>query len=112
MIKPSILALAALVVCACGTRNGDEHFDAGPIDTLGSGARIREVRDPSLPNHPVGSNVTITGAAVAAVDRYDETQDGTSTGTVHLQDPGSHAPWSGVSLFKPTFNPGNLKVAD
>jgi hypothetical protein len=112
MTKLCTLTLAALALSACGTRSGDAHHDAGPIDTLGTGARIREVRDPSLPNHPVGSGVTITGAAVVAVDSYDETKDGNSIGTVHLQDPGSHEAWSGVSLFKPTFNPANLKLAE
>ena len=109
-----IAALATLAtVSACGSRDGDAHFDGGTPSPLGDGLRIKQVTDPSLPDHPAStSNVDITGAAVLWIDTYDETHDGKSRGTVYLEDAdGTSAPWSGISLYKPTFNPANLKVA-
>src|SRR5262249_50571782 len=38
-------------------------------------------------------------------------QDGKSVGTIYVQDIGSTEPFSGTSLFSPSFVPGNLRVS-
>ncbi len=107
-----LTACASAALPACGSQAGDPHADPGTPSSLGTGLRIREVTDPTLPNHPAStSNVRITGASVLWVDTFDETRDGKSRGTIYLQDAGSTDPYSGVSLFRPTFNPSNLKIA-
>ncbi|AKV02911.1 hypothetical protein AKJ09_09574 [Labilithrix luteola] len=102
--------LTALV--ACGSRDGDPHSNQGVIpNPAGKDMRIRDVTNPTLDNHPKSlDSVTVSGAAVVAVDTFDETGDGKSTGTIYVQDLGSQEPYSGISLFAPTFVPGNLRV--
>src|SRR5262245_33613651 len=100
--------LALLALGACSTPAGDDHLDAGPPTAFGAGERIRDVADPTLPNHPADkTNVLVTGATVLWVDTYDETANGKSRGTVYVQDVGSQAPYSALSLFSPTFVPGD-----
>ena len=43
--------------------------------------------------------------------RSTRRQNGKSTGTIYVQDLGSKDPYSGITLFAPTFNPGNLAVS-
>ena len=94
-------------------------MNPGPPTPLGNGLRIKQIADPSLPNHPNGKVkppaplpvVTVTGAAVLGVDTFDETNNGKSRGTVYVQDVGSQDPWSGMSLYSPTFIPGDLRLA-
>jgi hypothetical protein len=70
--------------------------------------------DPAKPDHAKyldpAFNTSISGATVLALDSFDETGNGKSTGTIYLQDLGSKEPFSGTSLFSPSFVPGNLKV--
>jgi hypothetical protein len=74
--------------------------------------RIKDVSDPTLPQHAsyVDNSVAVSGATVLAVDTYDETSNGKSVGTIYVQDLGSTDPYSGTSLYSPTFIPGNLRV--
>jgi hypothetical protein len=57
------------------------------------------------------TNVTVTGAAVVTIDTFDETHNGKSRGAVYVVDVGSTAPFSGISLFSPSFVPQDLRVA-
>src|SRR5689334_11637188 len=103
------LPFLSLVFVACnGGTGGDDHLDAGPPTTLGTGQRIKQISDPTRPEHAalVNSNVTVTGASVLWTDTFDETNNGKSRGTVYVQDVGSNAPYSGTSLYSPTFIPG------
>jgi hypothetical protein len=66
-----------------------------------------------MDNEPNGPhpNVAVTGAALQWIDTYDETADGKSLGTVFVQDVGSMAPYSGISIYKPAYVPADLRVA-
>jgi hypothetical protein len=106
----ALCAVSASLV-GCGSRDGDAPLDAGPPTPLGNGSRIRDVADPNGNAHNVNGSVTITGATFMWIDTFDETANGKSRGTVYLQDVGSTDPYSGVSLFSPTYNPASLKPA-
>ncbi len=115
-LRLASLAMFALVAAACSSPSGDPPSTPPPPTPLGTGLRIKQVTDPSLPGHPNGKAtplpaVTVTGAAVLGVDTFDETANGKSRGTVYVQDVGSQDPWSGISLYSPTFVPGDLRLA-
>jgi hypothetical protein len=112
MKRPYHLAVALLLLTACGgVTQGDPHHDGGEPNTIGTGARIREISNPTTPSHlATGASVTITGASTVFVDSFDETQNGKSRGTVYLQDFESTEPYSGISLFQPSYSPSNLHL--
>lgn len=102
----------ALALAACGTESGDAHSDPGTPSAIGTGSRIRDIANPHLDTHPKNlSNVTVTGASVLWTDTYDETSNGKSRGTVYVQDVGATDAYSGLSLYSPTFIPGDLRLA-
>ena len=116
MKRHHLLSLGLLAAVACSSPSGDPPTTPPPPTPLGAGMRVKQVTDPSLPNHPNGKAsplpvVTVTGAAVLAVDTFDETKNGKSRGSVYVQDVGSQDPWSGISLFSPTYVPGDLRLA-
>jgi hypothetical protein len=110
--SPLLVFLGFLLpLTACSGGSGDPHAVVNP-DPLGSGLRVRQVMDPTLPNHPAdGASVNVTGAVVNWVDTFDETMDGKSIGTVYVQDVGSQAQYSGVGIYKPSFVPADLRIA-
>jgi hypothetical protein len=111
MNRALAIAFSGLVLSACSLSQGDAHFDAGEPNTLGDGARIRDITNPGATTHLAsGATVRITGASTSAVDNYDETKNGKSLGTVYLQDFGSNGPYSAVALFQPTFSPTDLHL--
>lgn len=118
------MRLATLLLCvglcasvpACGSESGDPHSGNGSAPPVGGkDKRIRDVADPKAPGHAdfvqPNNPQAISGAIVIAVDEFDETQNGKGIGTIYVQDLGSQEPFSGISLFAPSFNPGNLAVA-
>jgi hypothetical protein len=105
------LALLCLVLAACSSRAGDPPKQSDPTP-LGTGSRVKDVRDHTRADHPKsGAIVNITGAVVTFVDTHDETRDGRSRGTIYVQDVGSNAPFSAITLFSPAFVPADQKVA-
>ena len=112
-----LLVIAASVVVSlgsvsCGTSGGDPPSAGGIPPAGGKDKRIKDVSDPGVQNHKdfVSQTQLISGAIVVAIDKFDETADGKSKGTVYVQDLGSKDPYSGITLFSPTFNPGNLSI--
>ncbi len=104
------LALLA-VTPACDSEQGDQPSPSSVPPPAGKDLRIHEIRDPESPTKAAHeSTVAVSGAVVIAVDRYDETSNGRSLGTIYVQDLGSQEPYSGISLFNPSFIPGNLRV--
>jgi len=109
------LLLIGLVSCSTGSDGGggDPHSNNGVPPVGGKDKRIRDVADPGVEGHAdlVKTTQAVSGAVVIAVDSFDETQNGKGTGTIYVQDLGSKEPYSGITLFAPTFNPGNLAVS-
>jgi hypothetical protein len=114
-----LLFLGVAPSFACGGKRDDDLSSRlddvarrPPASSLqGTGLRVRDVTDPDKQGRPaVDSIVTVTGVGVVAVDTFDETRNGKSHGTVFVQDLGEPAPYSGVSLYGPTFVPGDLRV--
>jgi hypothetical protein len=114
-VRLALVCLAAATLGACDNQlPSDPTLDAGVPSTLGSGNRVSQVMNPSLPTHPAsGATVSISGATFLTVDTFDETHDGKSKGTVYLQDVPSPTPqpYSGTSLYSPTYTPANLEPA-
>jgi hypothetical protein len=111
---PASLLVLSLLAASCSARDGgDPHSDQGVPAVGGKDLRIRDVSDPTRPEHPtyVSGTPAVSGVIVTAVDTYDETRDGKGTGTLYVQDIGPGQPYSGISLFATTFNPGNLRVS-
>ncbi len=109
--KALLTALALGFLASCGTEEGDQPVNRGAPPAAGPDKRIREVSNPASPSAAKDKDtVAVSGAVVIAVDQFDETENGRSRGTIYVQDMGSSEPFSGVSLFAPTFVPGNLKV--
>ncbi len=111
------LGISSLVSCG-GKRDDDLSVRLDgvarnpPAASLqGAGFRIRDVTNPGNQARPaVNSIVTVTGVGVVAIDNFDETRNGKSHGTIFVQDLGEPVPFSGVSLYDPTFVPGDLRV--
>jgi hypothetical protein len=114
------LALSALVLvsmaAACSSLNEDPAVNP-PADPLGTGVRIATIQNPSsqyysqaVANPTNGVQVDVSSVVVSWIDTYDETRDGKSIGTVYIQDVGSQAPYSGISLYEPSYVPASLRL--
>ena len=78
-------------------------------NACGQGKHIRDIADPKAGAN--GQTVTVTCATNTFTDTFDETRDGKSRGTIYVQDIGSQLPYSGISLYSPTFIPANLRLS-
>ncbi len=114
MRSAALLFTFALLGCG-STGRGDADSNLGVPPPSGKDQHIKDIGDPNNPNHAGylvnGNTVNISGAIVSSVDDYDETGDGKSKGTIYVQDLGSKDPYSGTSLFSPSFIPGDLHVS-
>jgi hypothetical protein len=112
-----------LLVAACSSPDNDPASNPTP-DPLGSGLRVAQVGNPNASTHPknavkptpappgwAGPSVNITGASFLWLDNYDETHDGKSRGTVYVQDVGAPQAYGGMSIYAPSWVPGDLRVA-
>jgi hypothetical protein len=109
-IVPVLFAAAGAAV-ACSSRSGDPPAPYTP-SPLGTGSRIKDITNPNLPNHPKsGATVSVSGVVFTWLDTYDETHNGKSEGTVYVQDVASQDPYSGLSIYAPTYIPANLRVS-
>jgi hypothetical protein len=105
------LAFLAFAAASCGSESGDPHSPSVVPPPAGKDHRIREIRDPASSTKAAHeSQVAVSGAVVVAVDKFDETRNGKSTGTIYVSDLNSKEPFSGISLYNPSFIPGNLRV--
>ncbi|NUO51954.1 MAG: hypothetical protein HOV80_24150 [Polyangiaceae bacterium] len=119
--------VVAVLLAACNVTSdgstGDPQSDPDS-DVLGDGARVAEVVGPatwfSESNMtsqgcatPRDRQVRITGQTIVAVDRYDETGDG-ALGNIYVQDVATAGeapvPFSGLTVFSPSFTPPDLRV--
>lgn len=117
---PAPFLLVAVLAGGC-SRDGDVVPDPGAPSALGGTTPLRVLQNPEDPNRlkiepaptcaqSFSTPLTLDGVTVNWVDRYDETGAG-DVGTVWIQDYKSNAPWSGSSIFSPSFVPASLYVA-
>lgn len=110
MRRPAF-ALLALLVPACANETDGDVPATPVVGDIKDGERIRDISNPDAPTHADNnSQITVRGATVIAVDNFDETKNGKSRGTIYVQDLAANEPYSGISLYQPSFVPGNLKV--
>lgn len=110
-----------LAACGASTRPGDATLvptpGVGPdcrTDATAAPNRIACQRNPQSPTRrdpSTGPSMTVDRAVIVALDNYDETRDGKGRGAIYVQDVSSNAPYSGVSLYKPTLLSGSTAVA-
>ncbi|MFO0678847.1 MAG: hypothetical protein U0169_20130 [Polyangiaceae bacterium] len=103
---------------SCGAFDDGKPKSGDPLTFPDPGAgrsdakSIRAVTDPNVPNHPAHhAQVEVTDAVVLLQDNFDEVGNGSSRGTIYVQDLGSQSAFSGISLFAPSFIPANQRVA-
>lgn len=105
------LALLGLLICAgCSTIQQDEPAEAGSV-----GYTIAQIQDPSSPDyHPcdntkgVCNNQTVANTVVVWLDKFDETRDGKSAGTLYIRDEGPNHLYGGIGIYEPNFVPASL----
>jgi len=110
-MRLAVAPLALLVCAACSTIQQDE-----PAGTdAGGGLMIAQVQDPKSPDyHPCPSTSTtcntqtITNAVVTWLDKFDETRDGKSAGTLYIRDVGPNHVYGGIGIYEPNFVPASL----
>jgi hypothetical protein len=122
-----LLALGpALVLSACGSSGsggtGDSPSEPS-TSKLGDGARLHEVvgeatwldaNDPDSTScdSPPDRHVNVTGVTVVGIDRFDETGQG-QLGNFYVQDTAvDPVPFSGITVFAPSFSPPDLRLAE
>ena len=106
-----LLCLLAGALSCGASEYGDQPSEAFVPPPPGKGDRIYEIANPASKKKAAhGTPVSVTGAVVIAVDTFDETKNGRSAGSIYVADIGSKEPYSGISLFNPSFVPGNLRV--
>lgn len=97
---------------SCGSQEGDVPKPAGEPPAAGKAHRIHEIADPDSPTKAAHqTSVSLSGVVVLAIDTFDETGDGKSMGSIYVEDLGSQEPYSGIGLYRPTFNPATLRIA-
>lgn len=108
----SLTAPCLLLTAACSDGGGGDKSRAPDDGVMGNGQRLSEVNNPQSASRPANNSyVSITGAVVNAVDLYDETGDGDSSGNLYVQDFGQNPqPFGGIIVFNATYSPANLKV--
>jgi hypothetical protein len=116
--------VSGLLLAACtneaSTLPGDSPADAGAPSPLGNGLHIAEINalDSGMRPIPNQLNVAVTGATFIIKDEYAETGLASSVGTIYVQDfhppdgdAGATPPYSGMDLYKTTFEPASLGLA-
>jgi len=117
-------SLFVLLAAACSD-TGDSGQGDPPskptADPCGAGTRLADVvGDPSWidPNdddskscgYPIDKPVSLAGLRIVAIDRFDETSDG-STGNFYAQDacatPGAY---QGMTIYAPSFSPPDMRL--
>lgn len=119
-------ALFALGSSACSSSGGGGTGDPPTeptADPCGGGLRLPDVVgpaswvDPKNANsvnckYPTDKPVSLSGVRVLAIDRFDETGDG-QTGNYYVEDACANplGPFSGMTVYAPSFSPPDLRLA-
>ncbi len=113
--------LVALLAAGCSGGQGGDSVPRGSPSVTGTGYKIDKLTKPIITNPkyvPADVDLDVTGVSVLAVDDYDETKDGKSAGNIFVEDlvdpkatDNLSAGYHGVTVFGPSFNPPDLRVA-
>lgn len=109
------LVLAALLVCVCVCAGCSTMQQDAPADAGSSGLTVALVQNPKSPDyHPCPStnpecdSQPISNAVVTWLDKFDETRDGKSVGTLYIRDQGPPHLYGGIGVYEPNFVPASL----
>ena len=119
----SAIALMTTALAGCSGTGGTigDPPSKPAADQNGSGARLSDLIGPAPwvdplnkdsidCAYPADKNIHVTGVAITAIDRFDETGTG-AVGTFFVQDlVDSPPPYSGVDVFSPSFSPPDLRL--
>jgi hypothetical protein len=120
-----MLVVVSALTSACygntaHTEQGDTPADAGTPSPLGTGLRIAEINAFDSSVRPIANqlNVNVTGATFIIKDEFAETGLASSVGSIYVQDfhanvddAGATPPYSGMDLYKTTYQPASLALA-
>lgn len=115
-----------MLLPACGGGGAGDQPSKPNADEFGDCARLADtIGEPKWesPDDPMSMacklppdrSVCISGVAIVAIDRFDETQDGKASGNFYIEDAataGNPADFSGVTVFRPSFSPPDLRLAE
>jgi hypothetical protein len=118
------LLLAAVFLGACGGGDGDQP--SKPLaNELGACGRLAKTIGPATWLDPADSmsagcsmlpparSVCLSGLSIVAIDDFDETGDGKSSGNYYVEDTSADPPpYAGVTIFRPSFSPPDLRLAE
>jgi len=124
-LAASTLLVASLLGCSGTGDGGTGDPPSAPIaDPCGGGERLPNVVVPAAwldPTdktstscaYPADRNVNLSGLRIIAIDKFDETNDG-STGNYYVQEACTNplGPYSGMTAYAPSFSPPDLRLAD
>ena len=118
------LLLAAVFLGACDGGDGDQPSKPA-ANQLGTCGRLAKTIKPatwldpednfsdSCSAIPPDRTVCLSGLTVVAIDTFDETGDGKSSGNYYVADTSTDPkPYSGVTLYRPSFSPPDLRLAE
>lgn len=122
-IAGAVACLALVAGCSGGAIGDPPSKPLG--NPFGDGSRVCELIGPATWVHadamdkspcqqPPDHAVYATGVTILAIDRYDETGNG-AIGNYYVQDldPAcAGKPYSGVTVFSPSFSPPDLRLAN
>ena len=92
---------------------GNEYGNGDRLcEVVGEATWLDAAQTPASCNKPLDHGVYATGVSVIAIDRFDETGDG-AVGNYYVQDTVcAGKPYSGMTVFSPSFSPPDLRLAD
>jgi hypothetical protein len=99
-----LLVPALLFLSGCSTLEADP-----PATVVPDRLTIAAVQNPQSKQYAPNTTVNLPSVTVLWVDTFDETMDGKSMGTVFVEDFGSNAPYSAISVYQPSFVPSALR---
>src|SRR5258705_7436761 len=108
----SVLFTIALGAAACrGGGGGPDGPGGGDAPPNPDDTSIYDIQNPDM-RVAEGTNVSIKGVVVTAIDTYGERADGTRKGNIWIEEPAGGA-YSGVLVFgAPADQVANLHVGD
>lgn len=125
--KPSLLLAAALAAFASAGCDGAADYggdipSVATADPYGTCSRLADLLGDATwfqPGNmtsdgcvfPIDHHACVSGVTITAIDRYDETGKG-AIGNYYVQDSSLEPePYSGITIFDPSFSPPDLRLA-